>query len=790
MKKLIVAFRSLFRKGRHNGFKIVSLGVGLAVGMVLIAKVCFEVSFDNFYPESERIYSIREKVSIGDRNLEDFPNVSGGIAPGMKAEIPGVEAATRCQTMGREMFFTPDKNKYKCYFIMADSCFFDVLPRRMLVGDAREVLARPMYALVSESMAKVIGKGQSVVGMTFELASFPDIEITIGGVFKDVPKNTHLHYDIVVSLSTIKKAFGWSNADDWLGGDSYKGYVRLAPGLRGEELTEQMAEMLDRHVDSSKLKENGMNYSLFLLPLEQVYASSPETKQMAVMLLLIAFAIIFASLMNYVLLVISSLVTRSKDIAVHKCYGASGKNISDMIFSETFLNLILSLFIAVLLILCFREIVEEQLKASLSSMFTISTVSLLAGVCLLVFLLAGLLPSLLFSRIPVATVFRSYTESRRAWKKVLLFVQFIAVGFLVTLLTIIGLQYDRMVTDDPGYSYDRLAYCRLNGVKSSVRKTVVDELKKLPEVEGVATCENLPIHSSSGDIVYREGTDESILHFVDLYEADINYVPLMELDVIQGKAFDESYTDSSRVMMVSRMMADKLAVILNWKDGIVGKKLYVSGHSKPDFEVIGVYDDIRTDAIGSDLMKPSALFYGNSAARNLVIKFYELNAENLKKADELIKGLLPDKDVSVASYSVGMKDLYADSLQFRNAVLLGGIITLIITLVGLIGYISDETNRRGKEIAVRKINGATEKDILSLISRDVLYMALPAVILGAVVSRFVGEKWLQQFSEKIPLSAGLFVFCSAVVLLIILATVVYRSWTVAVSNPVISLKSE
>ena len=137
-----------------------------------------------------------------------------------------------------------------------------------------------------------------------------------------------------------------------------------------------------------------------------------------------------------------------------------------------------------------------------------------------------------------------------------------------------------------------------------------------------------------------------------------------------------------------------------------------------------------------------------------------------------------------------MKDLYADSLQFRNSVLLGGIITLIITLVGLIGYISDETNRRGKEIAVRKINGATEKNILSLISLDVLYMALPAVIIGTIISRFVGEKWLQQFSEKIPLSTGLFIFCSVAVIVVILATVVYRSWQVAIANPVLSLKSE
>ena len=234
-------------------------------------------------------------------------------------------------------------------------------------------------------------------------------------------------------------------------------------------------------------------------------ATSSAVKGMAVMLLLIAFAILFAALMNYILLVISSLVTRSKDVAVHKCYGASTWNISDMIFSEAFLNLMVSLIVSALLILSFRGMVEELLGASLGGLFTVQTVLLLAGVCVLVFLFAGLLPSLLFSRIPVAAAFRSYRESRRIWKKVLLFIQFIAVGFLVTLLLIIGLQYHRMVTDDPGYSYDRVIYSSIPGVNSTAIQTVMDELAKLPEVKSVAASDRLPIESGNGNMIFRQG---------------------------------------------------------------------------------------------------------------------------------------------------------------------------------------------------------------------------------------------------------------------------------------------
>lgn len=790
MKNLYVAFRSLFNKGRHNDIKIISLGVGLAMGLVLIAKVCFELSYDNFYPDSERIYAIQENFTLGDKAVEAYPHVSGGVAPGMKAEIPGVEAATRAQTMGEMLMATPDKQKYTGNVIIADECFFDVLPREMLTGNAKETLSRPLYVLVSESLAKKMARGKDAVGMTFELPSFPGHLFTIGGVFKDVPKNTHLFYDVLISLSSYKTVAGWTNKDEWFGGDSYNGYVLLKLGVHAAEMKEPMTQMLNRHVDPAMLKEQGISYSLLLCPLEDLYANSSATKRMAVMLTAIAFAILFATLMNYVLLVISSLVTRSKDIAIHKCYGASGWNISDMIFSETFLNLLLSLLVSALLILGFREMVEELLGASLLSLFTVDTVLLMAAVCLVVFLLAGLLPSQLFAKIPVASVFRSYNESRRSWKKALLFIQFIAVGFLVCLLAIIGWQYHRMVTDDPGYSYDRLAYCKLDGLDRSVRRALYDELSKMPEVAGVATCASLPAFSGSGDIVYRPGTKEAVLHFSDLYGADTNYVPLMEMSVIQGKAFDSSYTDSSNVVMLSRSMADKLAVALDWKDGLVGKTLHIGGHSADFFEVVGVYDDIRIGAIANEQVPPSALFYSSNPQSNLVIKLHAMTADNMKRIDETIKAFLPDKDIPVLSYSVGMTNLYNSSRLFRNSIMLGGIVTFIITLIGLIGYINDETTRRGKEIAVRKINGATEKDVLSLIASDVIYMALPAVLLGAGVSYYAGDKWLQQFAEKIPLNISLFILSSILVLTVILTTVVYRTWLVAISNPVDSLKSE
>lgn len=786
----IIAFHSLFKKGRLNGIKVLSLGLGLAIGLVLISKVCFELFYDDFYPDGDRIYQIQENLSLGDQKMEGNPTTSGGVAIGMRSEIPEVEAATRIDIMYDDhVFFTSDKKKYTADCIMADSCFFEVLPRKMLMGDAKQILSRPLYAMVSERLAKTLGKEEDVIGLTIEMNSFPGRRITIDGIFEDVPENSHLRYDMILSLSSFNKLYGWDCLSEWIGCDRFCSYVKLRSGANKETVEAEMARMLDRHVDPERLEKEGVKYQIVLKELTHVYSGLPAIRRMAVMLSLIAFVLLFAAIMNYVLIVISSLVNRTKEIGVYKCYGASGSHISGMIFSETLVHLILSLMIAGILILAFQGTVEELVKASLGSLFTIRTCAILAGVCVLVFVLSGLIPSQLFMRIPVASAFRSYKESRQTWKKALLFVQFVASAFLVALLIIIGLQYERMINDRPGYTYENIIYGDFRGIQSEAARTAMGEIGRLPEVIGVSSCYTLPIYCNNSDLVYRPNSEETLLHFADLYETDAAYVPVMEMSILQGQNFDVNTADSAQVL-VSRLMAEKICELFGWQDGIVGKSLEIGGHAAYVFTVVGVYDDIRIGSLANEEMKPSALFYSRYPQNILVVKLQEINSESMKKIEEVLKKVLPDKEVTLTSYKASMTDLYKDARLFRSAVMWGGIVTLIIALIGLIGYTNDEIARRSKEIAIRKINGATLKDILKMISADAVYMAVPAVLFGVIGAYLAAEKWLEQFAEKVPLSLWIFAGSGLAVVGIVCGTVILRTYSVANENPVNCLKDE
>lgn len=788
MKNLNIALRSLFKKGRSNGIKILSLGVGLAMGLVLISKVCFERSFDKFYPDSDRIYRLHENI-IRDGEYKSYGQVSGGVATAMQVEIPEVEKATRLTYIGgdKELFKTQDGNRYSArYVVMGDTNVFDLLPRPILIGDPKETLSRPGYVMISNRIAKLLGGAEQAVNKEFEFESSPGQTYTIGGVFEDVPENSHLCFEIVASLEGMSK---WSR-ENWLGNDRYLGYVKLYPGTDPESLTTAIREMQGRHCDLEEVKKAGIDLTYSLVPLMDMHSNSDEVKSMNSLLGFLAFVLIFTAAMNYVLIVISTLINRTKEVAVHKCYGASDKNLFGMIMSETCLHMLISLLLAAFLIVLFRTKTEELLGATLGALFSTQTIVILIGVCIVIFFITGLIPTYMFLRIPVAAAFRNFKESRRYWKLCLLFIQFLATAYLVALLSVINKQYDYMVNVDPGYAYEKLAYCSTQGVEESVRNTAIEELRKIPEVDKVSACYDLPISGMSGNNVSLPGDDRELFNIADMYWVKDDFFSLMEIPVIEGEVFRSDGSASNKVM-VSRSFVEKMEQVAGWTGSAIGKNVIITEHSQngEPFTICGVYEDVCIGSTGNPDTRPTALFYDRYAPM-ILIKFHEMSPENIKKAQKVLEDVMPDRNVTVTTYYMDMIDLYKDSRTFRDSVMIGGIVTLIIALIGLLGYTSDETNRRGREIAIRKVNGATAWSILKMISKDISYIAIPAIVIGMTVAYYSGTGWLEKFTEKAPIGFFIFLAGAMMVYVLIIACVLYRAWAVSNSNPVDSLKSE
>lgn len=790
MNNIQRAVRSLGQKGRHNVMKITSLAIGLAIGLVLIAKVCYEQSFDTFYPDLDRIYRIYEVIPR-DEGLESWPKTAGGIAVRMREMMPEIESSTRFTYIGDGTFtMTDSRKKLGGVWALTDSCWFDVLPRPILQGDPKEALSRPGYVMVSDEVAENIGG--DVIGKTFTFDGNEKAVMTIGGVFKKIPDNASIGADVLISMPSIKQ-FTWDGSMNMVGNDRYSSFVKLVPGADISQLKEQIPRFINTYLPVEKLKEAGVELQFDFQPITAERENDENIQSMIYMLSLIAFALIFVAMMNYILITVSSVIGRSKEVAVRKCYGASTGNINGIIFAEAFVHVVIALIVAVLILFTFQDFISQLLGTPIERLLMSRSMLAVLGVSAGVLLVTGLLPGSLYARIPVAAAFRNYRESKRLWKLALLFVQFTAAIFLVILLFVVNRQYHRMTNDDPGYAYDNLAYISLNMVSDTTqRRILLEELKRLPEVEMVSYSYDIPIHGSSGDNVMLPGEDKRLFNCADQYYVGEGFFELMEIPIIDGRAFNPNLGIDEEVM-ISRRFAEYMERTAGWTGSPVGKQICVTSHNAGGKAqtICGVYEDYRIGSIADNDVRPAALFYSpRQIFGSLLVKYHRMTPEALKKTEEMLAQLMPDKEMYVYSYPAEMAALYVDTLNFRNAVLAGGLITLAILIIGLVGYIADEVNRRRKEIAIRKINGAVMGDIQHIFLKDLAKILMPAIVLSVPLAWKVAEGWQQQFSEKVPLSWYFFAGGILLVIAVIFGVAGYNVHRIANDNPANSLKVE
>ena len=769
--------------------KVLSLSIGLSVGIVLIAKVFFELSYDSFYKDIDRVYTIRNYYSQhGDEN--DYGQVSGAVPVGFMEEVPGVECGTRTTyVFNGDTYLDEDGNKLKATLVCADTCFFKVFDRPILAGEPVKALGKWGSVMVNRSFAEKMGGVQECIGKQIANADMDGLKMTIEGVFDDFPKNGSLDYDILLSMDT----YGKRSTDNWLGNDRYKGYVKLAPGIDPNTLSDAIRKMQEAHQPLEQMEAQGISMRYFLSPFSTMHTSSPKVKTQVILLSIIAALLIIISLLNYILIVISSMVKRSKEVGVRKCYGAEGKHIYGMLTKEASTHILLSMGLAAVIIFAGRGIVENLLGVPFQTLLVPQSIVAIAAVLVLVLVISIVVPAELYQRIPVYAALKNYTENSRRWKLGLLGVQVLINVFLVVMMLIIGSQYQKVSNADTGYDYKNLYYFDMFDGDRQAQVRAVETLRRLPEVSGVAAAYNLPYAGSNGDNVYLPEDDRELFNIADQYECSEGFYDLMGIEFLEGRA----PRDSSEIV-VDEKFVKKIAEFTDWSDGAVGKQVFITGHDgkgimdKGHFTISGVYKSYLIGNLQDVDERPGALFYGEigSMAHWMPHILFKVRPDALEKVRGALNEALPDKEINIVSYAEEMRAAYADSKKMRNTMALGVVFSLLIALLGLIGFIKDESLRRSKEMAVRKINGATTQDILSIFAKDIMKLSAVMAVIACAAAFFVAHKWLEQFAEKVSLNPLYFIGGAVLVLLIVLGVVVLNCLKIARANPVDSLKNE
>ena len=761
-RHIYYTLQSLLHKQGSNAIKIVSLALGLLMSVFLFARIAFELSFDNFYHDSDNLYIVKTgwlKNGVLEGNESRFTIIP--IPAAIAEEFPEqVESSTvSCSLFDNS--FQLGERQLDMSTVMADTLYFSVLGLEMIEGNPQD-LAGPDVVFLSAKSAKEAFGDENPIGKTLRYDFWGyQTTLLVKGIFADIPLNTSLERrpEAIISFPTIGRHLKWNLG--WQSGGNYDGYLRLRSPQDADWLNERMSIAIARHIPP----ESGLELSVRIVPIHNLHVETPQVRKMIWIMFFLGIVLLFTTALNYVLVSVASLTQRAKAIGVHKCSGASGSSIFSMFMVETAIVVGLALLLIGLLVYIFHEKMEELAAVPLSALFDWQNLWAPLSVILLLFILGGCLPAMLFARIPVTQVFRRYTSGRRGWKRVLLFVQFIGAAFILMVVS----QYSYVTTRDRGWRLERVVYTTQWEVDGNSLRSLVGSL---PYVEGVASAER-PIlwFGSNQPILDNQGNE---LFYPRNTWFDSDFLPFIGLRLKEG----HNLTGEGQ-LLVNSVFCEKM----NWTDSPIGKRVNDYG------TVVGLLDSFSFADMPNDNLPVMVEWTGKTAA-TLHVRLKEPLDENLARLNEEMHRIYPQKSLVFRSVEQEMRS-YAESVRvFRDVTLLVSLTILFIILMGLIGYVNDEIRLRSKEIAIRKVNGAETESILLLLSRDVLWLAIPSVAIGIGGACRAGKLWASQFSDVVPFPIGGYILVGCLLLLFIVVTVVLKAWCIANENPVKSIKSE
>lgn len=784
---------------RRNLVKIFCLTIGLSIGFLLVARVYFEQTYDTHFQDYERIFRVIESGLNGDEDKE-YNNTPGAIGPGLKRYVPQVEASTRETLMlsSGTPIKTEDGRIIESGGVrMADSCFFKVFVTPSVAGNLEESLELKNTCVIPRSLADKIG--DNVIGQVLTCPSFSEeYKVMIGGVYEDFPLNSSIGSDhIYLSLPSIS-VISYDGRDNWMGNDRYMTYVKLAEGVGPGDVRDGIDRMLEENLPAEAIEVYHLNFHL--KPFANFYIEQKGVKMTIRILTLLAIIMLMSAGLNYLLVTIGQMEGRSKEMAVRKCYGTSNYKIFARVMTESTIMLLISLGLAILISFCFGEECRKLLGHTPAELYTTGNVMIVELCVILVLLgLTGAIPAWMYCRTPVIHAFRPSVSGRKIWKLSLLSLQFFAAAMLICLLVLVGRQYSMLTKTDLGFEYKNIGHAYIGSIPMDKRYSIVEEIKQVPGVTGVASAyQNFATHASGNNIWTDDSERQK--NVADMYQASPNIFEVLGIGFVRGETFRADADSTVHQVIVEEKLVDVLRDYFHLDvDGekVLGQRFNITEHlgieGISEFEICGVVKNMQRNGFELESAdQRGAVIFPESkrVMANLYVKFDKLTPEAISKVQKIINEIAPTSEVYITPYDETIKGFVEPIKNFGTSVMIVGLVIFVIALIGLTGFVTDEVQRRAKEIAIRKVTGTSAVSIVKLLCVETSRVAVPSLIAGGALAMVVGQEWLSQFTTQVSLSPISMILCLIVLMGFILLIVVLNSMKVASGNPVKYLRDE
>ncbi len=789
---ILVALRNFKRDKWYSILNILGLTIGITFSLFLIFYIKDELSYDRYNKNADRIFRITSYINEPDKDVAKLAITPFPVAPTLKKDYPDVQEAVRFVGTGKTMYKHGDErfNEDKVFF--SDSNLFKVFTYNFIEGNPHTALVEPNSIVLTESVAiKIFAKSTGIVGNSLENDKGEIYKIT--GVIKDVPKNSHIIFNVLVSISSLPKDFG----DGW-GNFGFYNYVLLKPHTSAAAFEKKLLPIYNKYMASIFAKFN-VKVHFGVQPITAIHLHSDMTNEPEELGSIsyiyifgaVALFMLIIACINYMNLTTARSARRAKEIGIRKVTGSTQSQLIAQFLVESmltsFVALLLSLGLIALFLPTFNLLSGKFI--SFESLFEPGTFLILLAIVLFVGFIGGSYPAFYLSKFNPVNILKgslSKSSANVTLRRALVVVQFTICMIMLICTWIVYGQLKYLRNKDLGFNKQQVVslVANTNNNIGGKIEAFKNELQKNPQVISVSTAQSSPGKGFSFQLFSIETKNGYKDQGIQYYGIDQDFFKTLGMQVKQGRNFSGA-SDTLHSIIVN----ENLVKYFGWTNAI-GKKIKYSGDTSQNFlEVVGVVKDFNQKALYNPI-EPLLLFYRPNS-NNIQLK---LAADNIPSTISNIesswKNTFPDLPFSYVFLDQDLDSQYAADQKRGKLFTAFSILTILITCLGLLGLVAFTTEQRQKEISIRKIMGAGIRQIVPLITANFILLVGLSCLFAFPVAYLFMDKWLKIFPYNTGLTFTPFLLSAITVLFITTLTVLFHTVKAAVANPVKNLRTE
>lgn len=805
---LTVALRNLWKHKFYSVINILGLAIGLACFLFILLFIRDELSYDKYHAKADRTYRVSFEGYAFEQEL-NYAVVGPQLGPTILEEYPEIEQQCRFRTRGSYSVRYEDQSYREENWVFADSTLFDVFSFELVKGDPKKVLVEPKTLVITEEVAKKYFGSEDPIGKSVTVDN--DDLYRISGVMKKMPLNSHFHFDVIASMSTIAE----SRQTTWLS-NNFQTYVVLKEGADPEAVNAKFPDLVQTYIgpeveqfmgktlDDLMTAGNYMEFSLF--PMTKIHLHSDLQVELGAtsdikyvyIFTFIGIFILLLACINFMNLSTARSATRAKEVGMRKVVGAQRSQLIMQFLNEsvviTFLGLFTAASIFFLLLPYFNQLSGKEITAA-----QVNTPGLwgsMFALVLVVGLVAGSYPAFYLSAFKPITVLKGRLVKRIgkqiSLRSVLVIFQFaITVGLIVGTI-IISNQLNYIQNKKLGYNGDQILILNNYYNLGNNCQVFKEEILKHPQVINATMSSSLPTPSSrnSSATFLGRNPDPNKTHIAQLFTVDHDYIPTLDMEIIEGRAFSKEFPSDSLAAILNES-----AVAMYKLDDPLGAEISTFGGGTAEnpepltFHIIGVVKNFHYESLRSKI-GPLVLFLGESRG-NLSIKLKPDNipafiSDLRQKWSEMGPGQPFDYDFMDEDFA----SVYEAETRVGRIFSVFTFLAIFIACLGLFGLATFTAEQRTKEIGIRKIIGASISRIFVMLTAEIIKWIFIANIIALPLAYYFMSKWLEGFAYPVSINWLTFVVALLASLLVALITVSYQAIRAATRNPVKALRYE